>query len=328
MIARLVHTVLLTAYSTSFLTFGFLLRNDSTVFQDCSKIRYFPSNWEKFWKLRISDLQSDDAFWVAGCAEVRNNKDFIYEIARKIDFLNDFADDDVTVNYTELSKFKSCGKTVYIEPLVSFLRDPSFLCINNNSAQSKTWLLLQPPPYQSVQGSVFFFDVGASLYDAGAGGASQQWFVEKYRLHGLEIDHILAWEAQFYSPEDIFARAPGDIKLKLQYFNIPASADPTSDDNPLRFIRQLCTIQDYVILKIDIDDTVTEVALILQLLEDRMLSRLVDELYWEHHVSGSPMQYHGWGNLSANTGPYTNLASSYKLFSRLRHRGIRAHSWV
>jgi hypothetical protein len=328
MLVRLFRAVLWTALSTSF-AFRFRSGNDSTVLHDCSKPRYFPSRWEKTWKSHIHELQSDDVQWASGCSEIRANRAIVSDISRKIDFLNKLSGhEDVDFNISELSRFVSCGKTIYIEPLVSFLRDPSFLCINNHTALSKSWLLLQPPSYQSVHGSVYFFDVGASLYDAGDGGASQQWFVETYRSHGLELDHIIAWEARLHSPQDIFTRVPGDVKLKLRYFNIPASSAPTSDDNPLRFIRQLCTVHDYVILKIDIDDTATEVALILQLLADRMLSRLVDELYWEHHVVGSPMQYHGWGNLSANSGPYADLAASYKLFSRLRHRGIRAHSWV
>ena len=42
----------------------------------------------------------------------------------------------------------------------------------------------------------FFFDVGASIYNTGAGGASQSWFVETYRRGGVEFDRIFAWEAR------------------------------------------------------------------------------------------------------------------------------------
>ena len=41
----------------------------------------------------------------------------------------------------------------------------------------------------------FLFDLGCSTYNAGLGGASQSWFVEKFRSHGIEFDRILAWEA-------------------------------------------------------------------------------------------------------------------------------------
>ena len=61
-----------------------------------------------------------------------------------------------------------------------------------------------------------------------------------------------------------------------------------------------------------------------QLLADDGLVGLVDEFYFEHHVSkGSPMAYHGWGHHVPRS-----LAQSYDLFLRLRRAGVRAHSWV
>ena len=73
-----------------------------------------------------------------------------------------------------------------------------------------------------------------------------------------------------------------------------------------------------------IDDSPTEETLVEQLLADDGLVALIDEFYFEHHVShGSPMAYHGWGHRVPRS-----LAQSYDLFARLRRAGVRAHSWV
>ena len=73
-----------------------------------------------------------------------------------------------------------------------------------------------------------------------------------------------------------------------------------------------------------------ERALVDALLSSPALTRLVDELYWEHEVVGSPMVHRGW-RLLQNQQPgeaVDTLADSYALFGALRQRGIRAHSWV
>jgi hypothetical protein len=51
---------------------------------------------------------------------------------------------------------------------------------------------------------------------------------------------------------------------------------------------------------------------------------LIDELFFEHHVSQNPMEYRGW----TKGEKQNNLKESFDLFHRLRSLGIRAHSWV
>ncbi len=41
--------------------------------------------------------------------------------------------------------------------------------------------------------------------------------------------------------------------------------------------------------------TSLEEELVLQILRDRNLSSRIDELFWEHHVLASPVQWKGWG---------------------------------
>ena len=76
-----------------------------------------------------------------------------------------------------------------------------------------------------------------------------------------------------------------------------------------------------------------------QTAEGDALRLRVDELYYEHHVLGSPMSYQwreSFENLRAQAHVergavrmlLPTLRESYTLFTRLREAGIRAHSWV
>ena len=44
--------------------------------------------------------------------------------------------------------------------------------------------------------------------------------------------------------------------------------------------------------------TSLEEELVLQILRDRNLSSRIDELFWEHHVLASPVQWKGWGGMA------------------------------
>ena len=170
----------------------------------------------------------------------------------------------------------------------------------------------------------FFFDLGASLYNEGEGGASQNWFIDTYRQHGIEFDRVIGWEARVYQPERIFEHVPKDVLPRYTYFNVPVNSSKDSEQNPLRFIRALVQKEDFVVLKVDIDSPFTELELIKEIITDREgVGILIDEIYFEHHVTGSLMS-HSW----YRDGMLGDIVESYKLFGLLRRLGIRAHSWV
>ena len=56
-------------------------------------------------------------------------------------------------------------------------------------------------------------------------------------------------------------------------------------DNPLTFIKHLTKPEDFVVFKLDIDSLLVGFALVKQLMADPQLLELVDEFYFEHHVS-------------------------------------------
>ena len=112
---------------------------------------------------------------------------------------------------------------------------------------------------------------------------------------------------------------------RISYFNLPVDSTPRSKHNPWRTLRAVAVPRDFVLVKIDIDNSPIEEALIAELLADYALAGLMDELYFEHHVRDSPMWHYGW---HVNTVTNQTLKHSYDIFGKLREMGIRAHSWV
>jgi hypothetical protein len=233
---------------------------------------------------------------------------------------------------------------VPIEPLMGFLRHPISHCFHQKDYLNKNYMLTDharyviPPlattPTEAVKVGLvagtpdvykrFMFDLGASYYRSGAGGASQSWFVDTYLKFGIDFDRIIAWEANALNTSLVFAGYPAEIVSKLTYFNVPCTTGPLDSMNPIRMLKQLTRPEDYVVFKIDIDHPVVEMELMDQIIDDPAVHPLIDELYFEHHVSSSPMEHKGWG-----TRPkLMDLTASYQLFLRLRKLGIRAHSWV
>ena len=185
--------------------------------------------------------------------------------------------------------------------------------------------LIAPPPR-----NCYLFDLGASTYRNGRGGASQSWFIEQYEKHGVHFDRIFAWEATVHKPEGIFGEKTGMPKHvldRISYYNVPVDATPGARYNPLRTLKDVVKVDDFVVVKVDIDTGNMEHAIMQQIAADPELASLVDELFYEHHVHLSPLARMGWSGKTLRTTNLT-LSDSYAFFSRLRNLGIRAHSWV
>jgi hypothetical protein len=222
-----------------------------------------------------------------------------------------------------------------IEPLVGFLRHPEAHCNLVQFPRASPFPLVQSKSYlipawhteawPHDKTPALFFDLGASLYNKGSGGASTKWFVDEYRALGIPFDRIYAWEATPHRDAAIYEAMPEAIMDRTAYYNVPVDATVGAKHNPWRTLRAVATPRDFVVVKIDIDNSTVEEALIAELLEDRALASLVDELYFEHHVLNTPMWRYGWRFL---TKTRHTLADSYALFGQLRELGIRAHSWV
>jgi len=298
-------------------------------------IRYIPSTLEQIWIAEIKRVESNERSWKVGCELLNIELVHVQELVSAVKrYKTEPGSANLASSNTSAHEFRdSCTgmhSLVHIEPLVSFLRHPLALCPRSAApVLDKTYLLV---PYKdevtSDNSKKWLFDAGASTYDTGAGGASQSWFVKTYRARGIEFDRIIGWEAAKTDPSNQWDSVPADIKRKTSWFNIPVTTGVGDADNPLTFIKHLTKPEDFVVFKLDIDSPLVEIALVKQLMTDSQLLELVDEFYFEHHVSGSPMQWHGWGDLQNSVAEFSTLSESYELFTFLREHGVRAHSWV
>jgi hypothetical protein len=175
----------------------------------------------------------------------------------------------------------------------------------------------------SNQSKAYYFDLGASLYNSGSGGSSQDWFVETYEQRGIRWDGIFAWEVAQQDPATVWSRIPAHLKPIYHWYNIPTHPDPAHPDNALGYILRVARPEDFVVLKLDIDNTPVAEALMDQILASPELRGLIDELFFEHHVNTPPMHRY-WGTAASPR----MLTDTYRIFSTLRSDGVIAHSWV
>jgi hypothetical protein len=224
----------------------------------------------------------------------------------------------------------------FIEPLAFLLRHPLSFCNERKEwrpvTRSKDWLVLAEKQMLHSHNSTdiqkkILIDAGASYYDSGFGGASTKWFVDEYRSRGIVFDAIYAWEAKKMDMERYWKQVPADVHKTMHLFNRPASIDSTLN-NPLARLVSECRVEDFCVLKIDVDTPSVELPWVQQILQCHDVSSRIDEFFFEHHVHGlMENKYHeefGWPS-SGVSGTY---ADTYRLLAELRHRGIRAHSWV
>ena len=178
-----------------------------------------------------------------------------------------------------------------------------------------------PSPLSSPP-DCYLFDAGASSWADGEGGPSLVYFAEYWRRFGVEWSRIEAFEGGT-SPENFFQTVPLEWqpRVKFHYANVTVSRDAWPFLPSV--IEESTRIDDYVVLKLDIDSSDVETAIVDYMLQWDKLN-LVDEFLWEHHVTNYLMAPF-WGHTQDKT---RTIADSYHYFLRLRQRGIRAHSWV
>eukprot|EP00614_Pseudopedinella_elastica_P013744 CAMPEP_0172585078 /NCGR_PEP_ID=MMETSP1068-20121228/4548_1 /TAXON_ID=35684 /ORGANISM="Pseudopedinella elastica, Strain CCMP716" /LENGTH=474 /DNA_ID=CAMNT_0013379421 /DNA_START=40 /DNA_END=1464 /DNA_ORIENTATION=+ len=318
----------------------------------CTRLEYVPSPWEAYWNKEIMNIadfgglpgsyrRPDGAGagigWECGCTHMKAStnraKAWLATWASRKGLANGKQvkwSRDVFSYHRIIDTCNGNRVTgqIPIEPLVGNLRHPRHHCQGDYHMDKDYMLSFSAseviPPLDPLVRRAFLFDLGASTYDEGLGGASQSWFVESYASKGIVFDRIFAWEATVYEPSKIFDPVPSHVINRLTYFNVPADPRPGAKHNPLRLLMEVATPEDFVVIKIDIDYSPVESALIQQIQETLKLHNLIDELYYEHHVSGHPLHWTNWGR---SVGKAT-IDQSFGNFTKLREAGIRAHSWV
>jgi hypothetical protein len=229
----------------------------------------------------------------------------------------------------DLSIFpKTCRKgkvPQYIEPLAGILRDPRFQCpgIEHRDLFSVDWLVFPNRRVLTQGGKSRFFDAGGSVF-----GDALVFFLETYRGHGIIFDEVYVWEYKAQGKERYWYGVEPQVRSFWEprlwfYDGIGVTAEKNHRHNPVHRIFTACEAKDFCAFKLDIDTPQIELPLVQQLLDaPRNTMASLNEFFFEHHVSGVMAPWWGSVNVSGT------FADSYKIFSRLRGLGVRAHSWV
>lgn len=305
--------------------------------------RYHQSDLEKKWYKIIDSIADNTKQWKRGCDVIREDADKINQLMAYHDKWNIDTSikwdlqwmNDSILSYFEVEE--DCGngavvEYVPMEPLIGFLRHPKTICLDpSTDIVDKGYmfllnsLLVFPSAKRNhLTTKYYLFDLGASLYAEGFGGASQKWFVDEYRSRGIEFDRILCWEGTQKKPTSIYDSYPKDVVDKVSYYNVLAEQDLDAKMSPVRMIKALVKPHDFLVLKIDIDNDPVELSIVQSFIDDPTITNLIDEFFFEHHVNQNPVEHFGWGGEKK----MMNITQSYSLFNKLRNAGIRAHSWV
>ena len=222
--------------------------------------------------------------------------------------------------------------TVHIEPLAGVLRDPQSVCTGgplhdpSSSMQSKDFLYLDHAMFALAvaqlepRGRVMLFDLGASTYvDSQMPGMSYLHDIVTLR-HGIKFTDVFAWEMHQRIGAEFYEGAPPDIVEALHFYNFKAEVGAATA-GPLDVLRDVATRADFVVFKLDIDNTPVEEAIIEKILSDSDLSSRIDAFFWEHHTDVKEMRPHWGGGIS------TRLNATHDYLTRLRQRGVLAHAW-
>jgi len=316
-------------------------------------VEYIPSKWENDWFNHADEYQGRECEVLTSPPHVSMVKDWLAvsqpsTLIQPLGFQYDMT--KVTEIFSTMRYRLPSGAIIdiKIEPLAGILRDPRLPCAvdlgaiawtpHNDNIQSKDFIFLDPTLFRlsNLQGfnqqRVMLFDLGASMFnDREMPGLS--WMYPKYSSLGLQLTDLYAWEVRKKDGFTFFEGMPLALSAATHFYNfgVDMNAGPDSAANPLSVIKQVSRKEDYVILKIDIEVTRIEEEVVEALLRDPTALGLVDDLYWEHHVSIKSMKK--WWDLrpeKEETMPDVEgegVKRTIKYLRSLRSRGVRAHAW-
>lgn len=211
-----------------------------------------------------------------------------------------------------------------IEPLTGIGRHPFAnvgcrLPVKMTSIFNVSHLEINNNCNKKTKNNAKFFDLGCTQYKedkrpAGR-GSSIPFFRDTYSNLCVNFNEIWAWEVAII--QNWWRYVPNSVKPDIHFYNTPVSAEV------FKFAINKCTRSDFVVVKLDIDNTEVEMQ-IIKVIEE--YSHLIDELYFEYHYYFDGLNF-GWGNLNQIRDTH-NVTSAITLMSRLRKKGIRAHFWI
>ena len=212
-----------------------------------------------------------------------------------------------------------------LEPLLPPMRHPGF-CYDGKHLMSTSYLVHD---FESIckdireNSRTVFFDLGASLgFHSDDGEQPAVSLIKLYQKFGITFDHIYAYELTPGNAGELYKSLPAELLMAYHWINAGVEVDPASALNPLKMIIENFSPEDFVVLKLDVDNPEVELSLVEQIIENDALTSLIDQFYFEHHVHLEEL--HGaWGPSVRGS-----VSDSLLLFQKLRTKGIQAHFWV
>ena len=240
---------------------------------------------------------------------------------------------DLSPDVFSLFKYKLPSgevQEIWAEPLGGILRDPREPCRShsqglwtphNADIQSKDFLLFDQSLTMLSHKRVLFFDLGSSKYDYSA-MPGMSWLYPKYKSEGFQVTDLFAWEITNRPGYEYFDGMPNELAAATHFYNFGVVANIDDVQNPVHVLKTIAQPEDYVIFKLDIDNTPIEEAIVESLLADPLALKLIDDFFWEHHVNLISMHQY-W----RTSGLSNSIKDTIVYLQKLRDKGIRAHTW-
>ena len=100
-------------------------------------------------------------------------------------------------------------------------------------------------PIQRRSNKHYFLDAGTSTFDS-----SLFWFTCAFTQRRISFNDVYGWEMTLLDPLDYWKRVPARWKPHWHFYNTPISPDPTHADSPVRLLKQLARVEDFVAFKL------------------------------------------------------------------------------
>ena len=170
----------------------------------------------------------------------------------------------------------------------------------------------------------------ASTDERGSGfGPSLPLFDELYATQCLPLDHMFGWESREMSASEWWAPVPASVRPRLTFYNIPVEEANSSAASFSSHLLAASSPEDFVAVKLDIDYVPVELPIAKAILSRPELSSRVDELFFEYHFNLDGITSFPWRSAPGQKHAVTdNVDDALRLFTALRHKGVRAHFWI
>ena len=151
--------------------------------------------------------------------------------------------------------------------------------------------------------------------------------------NGFSFDHIYAWEYTEIKPAEYWKTVPRKLVPYLSFYNVPVSKDANSSSSVINIIESIAHKEDFVTLKLDIDNSYVELPILVDILRRPGVASLIDEFFFEFHFQCEIMN-RWWGSLTSQNeaarkyGFELDRPHVMDVFQKLRYMGIRSHIWT